>query len=50
MKTEEQQKYWYRDEVKVCVLCGVEKHNKQRVYNEREKGIFWTDDACHCHF
>jgi len=26
-------KYWYRDNVEVCVLCGKETHNRKRVYN-----------------
>jgi hypothetical protein len=43
-------KYWYRDDVYVCVLCGKETHNRERVYNEDEKGTFWKDDACHNHF
>lgn len=34
-------KYWYRDDVYVCVLCGKETHYKERVYNESEKGTFW---------
>ena len=33
-------KYWYRDDVEVCVLCGKETHNRERVYNESEKGTF----------
>ncbi|MFZ4800221.1 MAG: hypothetical protein ACOYMA_22215 [Bacteroidia bacterium] len=43
-------KYWYRDDVDVCVLCGKETHNKERVYSEDEKGTFWKDGACHNHF
>ena len=43
-------KYWYRDDVTVCVLCGKETHNKVRVYNESEKGTFWEEDACWRHF
>ena len=43
-------KYWYRDDVEVCVLCGKETHNKERVYNESEKGTFWKEDACWEHF
>ena len=35
-------KYWYRDDVTVCVLCGKETHIKERVYNENEKGTSWT--------
>ena len=43
-------KYWYRDDVDVCVLCGKETHNKERVYNESEKGTFWKEDVCWGHF
>jgi len=43
-------KYWYRDDVEVCVLCGKETHNKERVYNEKEKGTFWEEGACWGHF
>ena len=43
-------KYWYRDDVEVCVLCGKETHNKERVYNESEKGTFWREGACWEHF
>ena len=44
------QKYWYRDNVNVCVICGKEIHNRERVYNEKEKGIYWKDNACWNHF
>ena len=43
-------KYWYRADVEVCVLCGKETHNKERVYNESEKGTFWREGACWEHF
>ena len=43
-------KYWYRDNINVCVLCGKETHNKERVYDEIEKGTFWKDCACWGHF
>ena len=43
-------KYWYRDEVDVCVLCGKEKHHKKRVYDKTEKGTFLKDNACWKHF
>ena len=43
-------KYWYRDDIEVCVLCGKETHNKERVYNENEKGSFWKEGACWEHF
>ena len=43
-------KYWYRDEIECCVLCGCEIHHKQRVYDEKEKGIFWKDWVCDIHF
>ena len=43
-------KYWYRDDVEICVLCGKETHNKERVYNESEKGTFWKEGACWEHF
>ena len=43
-------KYWYRDDIEVCVLCGKETHNKERVYNENEKGSFWEEGACCEHF
>ncbi len=43
-------KYWYRDDVEVCVICGKETHNKERVYKESEKGINWKDGACWSHF
>lgn len=43
-------KYWYRDDIEVCVICGKETHNKERVYNESEKGTFWKEGACWEHF
>ena len=43
-------KYWYRDSVEVCVLCGKETHHRERVYNESEKGTSWTETACWKHF
>lgn len=43
-------KYWYRDDIEVCVLCGKETHNKEIVYNENEKGSFWKEGACWGHF
>lgn len=43
-------KYWYCDEIEVCVLCGKEKHNKHRVFNESEKGIRYKHYACFEHF
>jgi hypothetical protein len=43
-------KHWYCDNVEVCVLCGKETHNKERVYNESEKGIFCKEGACWEHF
>lgn len=43
-------KYWYRDCVDVCVICGHEVHNKERVYNESEKGVFYYETACWSHF
>ena len=48
MKTKK--KYWYRTDVEMCVLCGVEKKFKTRVYNEKERGIFLRDFACDIHF
>ena len=42
-------KYWYRDNVDVCVLCGKETHNKERVYNENEKGTFLKECVCWGH-
>lgn len=45
-----QHKYWYRDDVEVCVLCGKETHRKKRVYNESEKGTFYKEGACWMHF
>lgn len=48
--TQVKKKYWYRDEVDVCVLCGKETHNRERVYDEKEKGTVWKDDACQKHF
>lgn len=43
-------KYWYRDNVEACVLCGKETHYRERVYNESEKGINYTENACWGHF
>lgn len=43
-------KYWYRDDVEVCVICGKETRNRERVYNESEKGTIWRDGACWEHF
>ena len=43
-------KYWYRYNVEVCVLCGKETHQRERVYNESEKGISCSENACWGHF
>lgn len=43
-------KYWYRDDVEVCVICGKQTHNRERVYDENKKGTFWKYDACLEHF
>ena len=43
-------KYWYRDDVEVCVLCGKETHNKERVYSESKRGTSWKEGACWRHF
>lgn len=43
-------KYWYRVDVTACVLCGGETVYRTRVYDEKEKGIFYKEDACHEHF
>lgn len=43
-------KYWYRCDVEVCVLCGKETRFRERVYNENEKGVKWTEGACSVHF
>ena len=43
-------KYWYRDNIDVCVLCGKETHNRERVYNESEKGTTVIETACCNHF
>ena len=43
-------KYWYKTNIYGCVLCGKEKVDKERVYNEEQKGTHWHDDACIGHF
>jgi hypothetical protein len=43
-------KYWYRDDIEVCVLCGREIHNKERVYDKKQSGVYWKDAACGEHF
>lgn len=43
-------KYWYKDSVDVCVLCGKETRNRKRVYNKKEKGTEWSETACWGHF
>ena len=43
-------KYWYREEIEICVLCGSEKYYRERVYDEKEKGKFFKDYACDIHF
>ena len=49
-KTRVVRRFWYRKEVQTCVLCGLEKITKNRVYNENEKGIRWIEYACGEHF
>jgi len=44
------QKYWYKTHIQICVLCGIETHNRERVYSESEKGIKCSDTACSHHF
>lgn len=48
----EGQKYWYVVETTACVLCGREKTNRYRVYEEPkpEQKHIWKDDACGEHF
>lgn len=43
-------KYWYRKDVEYCVLCGKETYTRTRVYNEKDKGTFFKENACHSHF
>ena len=43
-------KYWYKTDIYGCVLCGKEKVGKERVYDEKQKGTHWHDDACSGHF
>lgn len=43
-------KYWYSTEVECCVICGVERKSKARVYCESEKGIVWRDTMCWSHY
>ena len=43
-------KYWYRNDIMICVLCGKEIHNKRRVYIEKNKGTYIVDYACSEHF
>lgn len=43
-------RFWYKTDVYSCVLCGKEKKYKERVYDEKDKGTIWHDDACHGHF
>lgn len=43
-------RFWYRKEVHSCVLCGREKIYKERVYDEKLKGVIWVDYACPEHF
>jgi len=43
-------KYWYKHDIKVCVICGREIHSKKRVYDELEKGKNYINYACDFHF
>lgn len=43
-------KYWYHDNITVCVICGKETHHKKRVFDEKEKGTFRADGVCSNHF
>ena len=43
-------RFWYRKEIEVCVLCGREKISKERVYDEKLKGVRSVDYACPEHF
>ena len=43
-------KYWYMTYIQICVLCGVERRWRKRVYKEEEKGTVQEDCACHEHF
>ena len=43
-------KYWYATDVYTCVLCGIEKRYKERVYNESEKTTKYIEEACGEHF
>jgi len=44
------QKYWYRDRITICVLCGKKTHNKKRVFSKNDKGTLWEDGVCSNHF
>lgn len=39
-------KYWYRLTVDYCVVCGRENKRKERVTNEKNKGIYFEEDLC----
>lgn len=43
-------KYWYLLTIESCVLCGHETKYRERVYEEKLKGVNWTEKACGEHF
>ena len=51
---EKKGKYWYQTDVYVCVLCGIEKKYKHRVYVPKperyEFRYIMHDDVCPEHF
>jgi hypothetical protein len=47
---DKKRKYWYHNDVEVCVLCGKETNHRERVYEESEKGTVWKEVACWTHF
>ena len=45
-------KYWYKEEIEVCVLCGKEKKSRWRVFEKPElyEKVKLIDFACGEHF
>lgn len=43
-------KYWYRTEIQMCVLCGVERKDRYRVYDKTQSGVYASEMACDIHF
>lgn len=42
--------YWYKTDIDVCVICGIETKDRSRVYKKEESGTLYNETVCWSHF